>query len=597
MQASVFSDVFAQIESRYNSSHSLTSIHDFGAHAAAISILNKGIDVTKQFLHTLLTRRNSHLPIFILPPEILARIFHLLVLDEPLLLGRRNLGWIGVTHVCWHWRQVALDDSSLWARIRGTTVNTKWILELLVRAKNVPLDIEFNLNTVMRASPEKLLIILPHLSHTRHLRFHGLSKPHFDDVQEICSLEAPALEYFELTAITKFSMTFRDLGENMLFKGHSPRLRTLSLSRVVIPWSIIPRGQLTHLKIAYFDEDVHSPGDLNQLIDLLVNCPALEILALESCLPSQLAEFPHGQTIHLPHLSHLHLCDSTPRISNMLKMFKLPSSTTLHLDCIPSITSNGSEGLLLPVISAQLQTPTTVEFKSLAATIGYFWASSLRIIASTSPPALRDHQTQKFGGDIEGNAKLVLSFNMQLGSGRTNDLFEQACKMLPISNLEFISVSAINTTDAIDINWVELFSCCPNVSTMLVNGHGTSSLVQALTAPTVTNAGSSRELKGRWKWKCDDRESTLVQPVSTMEHVHAGIFPKLKILGLTDLDFSEGKHPSNILFNVLERGLQQRMAASGAPLKLLRIIDCDICAEYISNLKKLVQDFQLEGWI
>jgi hypothetical protein len=375
----------------------------------------------------------------------------------------------------------------------------------------------------------------------------------------------------------------------MLFNGRAPRLRTFSLFQVVIPWSLIPRGQLTQLKIACpgGNEDVDSPGDLNQLIDLLVNCPALEILALDSCLPSQLTELPHGQTIHLPHLSRLRLCGSTSRIMNMLKMLKLTSSTTLHLDCTSKISSihNDLEGSLLAVISAQFQSPVPVDFKSLTVTIRRYMSNSLNITASTFPSTLRNRQAQNFEGDIVGDAELVLSFERLSKPGRSTDLLEQACKMLPISNLEFISMSA---TSIIDINWVDLFCCCTNVTTMEAIGLGTSSLVRALTVPTVTNAGSSKE--GR-EGKHDNRESTLVQPAST---AHAAIFPKLKFLGLTELDFSEGKHPSSILFDVFERGLQQRMAASGVPLELLRISDCDISTKRTNELQKLVQDFQLD---
>jgi hypothetical protein len=150
--------------------------------------------------------------------------------------------------------------------------------------------------------------------------------------------------------------------------------------------------------------------------------------------------------------------------------------------------------------------------------------------------------------------------------------------MLPISNLEFISVAA---NGIIDINWVELFSCCTNVTTMQAIGLGASGLVGALTAPTVTNAGSSNEGRGR---KQDSR--------STVAHAHAGIFPKLKLLGLTELNLylSEGKHTSGILFDVFERGLQQRMAASASPLTL-RISNCDLSTEHADDLRKLVQDF------
>jgi hypothetical protein len=586
----MFSDVFAQIESRFNPNHSKTGCYDPSARVAAISTIDKGIDAARQFLRSLLACRNSLVPISVLPPEILARVFHFLILKELPFTGsgkRKKLGWIRVTHVCRHWRQVALDNSSLWAKIWAIPKNPKWISEMLARAKDAPLDVEFNAAANLKSSQEALVMITPHISHTRRLLLHSLFTCHSESVRGIFSCEAPALEHFELTDKADYSTNiFRDLSGNMLFKGHSPRLRTFSISsRVVIPWSLVPRGQLTQLKIAVPTEVVDSPGDLNELIDLLVNCPSLENLALESCLPSQLTGFSHGRTIHLPQLSRLRLRGSTSLIMNMLKMLKLPSSTTLHLDCISRATDNESEGLLLPVISAHFQGPPSVEFKSLTVTIRRLRISSLNITASTVPSTLGNHQSQGFEGDIVGNPELVLSFDKLSTHRRSVDLFKQACKMLPISNLEFISMAG---NGVIDINWVELFSCCTNVTTMEAIGLGASGLVRALTAPTVTNAGSSKEGRERKQ----DSRSTVVQPASTVAHAHAAIFPRLKHLGLTELNLylSEGKHTSEILFDVFERGLQQRMAASASPLTL-RVSNCDISPEKANDLRKLVQDF------
>ena len=581
---SMFSDVFAQVESGLNLNHSKIGIHDPGAHVTAISTVDKGIDAARQLVRSLLTRRNALMPISRLPPEILARVFHLLVLEDPHFSGERKLDWIEVTHVCRHWRQVALDNSSLWARIPDIWKHTEWISEMLARAKNAPLDIESHAGA--RPSPEALLMIPPHLSHTRQLRFRNLSTLHSDSIREIFSWEAPALEHFELMVAEDLPqvITFPDLGGNMLFKGHAPRLRTFSLSQLVIPWSLIPRGQLVQLKIAVPQEDVHSPGDLNQLIDLLVNCPALEILALESCLSSQLTEFPHGRTIHLPHLSRLRLCGSTSRIVNILKMIKLPPSAKLHLDCISKITHNDSEVLLLRVISAHFQSPAPVEFKSLTVTTNRHTrteTSSLNIIASTFPFTLNDFPTQNFRVDIVGNPELALSFDELSEPGHSANLLEQACNMLPISNLEFISLSSAFIID-ININWAELSSCCTNVTTIQANGPGTSSFVRALTAPTVTNAGPSRQTNKR---KYDDSE-----PASTA-HAHAVIFPKLKFLGIADQDFSEHDLTSGMLFDVFERGLQQRMEACGAPLISLYIRHCVMTAKRARGLQELVQYF------
>jgi len=54
----------------------------------------------------------------------------------------RKLGWITVTHVCQHWCQVALGDSSLWAGIMGYLPNVKWTFKMLFCIQNVPLVID-----------------------------------------------------------------------------------------------------------------------------------------------------------------------------------------------------------------------------------------------------------------------------------------------------------------------------------------------------------------------------------------------------------------------------------------------------------------------
>ena len=598
----MFSDLFAQMESRFNPNHSKTGIHDFSARArvAAISTLDKAIDVAWQFLCSLLTRRNALMPISLLPPEILARVFHLLVPEEPPLsrqfrFREQKLGWIRVTHVCRNWRRVALDDLTLWAKIWGTPTNTKCISEMLARAKNAPLDIK--LNAVAQPSQNVLLMISPHFSHTRQLRFRNLVTPHSDAIREIFSLEAPALEHFELKATESSPITLPDLGGDMPFKGRAPRLRTFSLSGLVIPWALIPRGQLTRLKMACHKEDVHSPGDLNQLIDLLVSCPSLEILNLEACLPSQLTEFPHGRTIYLPHLSRLRLHGSASRVANMLKMLNLPSSTTLRFHIFSnSSLERDSEDLLLPVISAHFRSPAPIEFKSLTVSVKHFVTHSCIITASSFPSTLRNRPLQSFKGDIVGNPELVLSFNVPSSPGSSANLLKQACKMLPISTLEFISMSAIigfGDWSTFDVNWVELFGYCIKVTTLQVIGDGTSNLVRALTAPTVTNAGSSEE--GR-KWNHDNGESTVAKPAGTVAHVHAAIFPELKILELCQHELADNRinrfpSPSGIQFDGFKRGLQQRMAASGAPLKLLRISNCVISTDHAEDLQKLVQDY------
>jgi hypothetical protein len=443
VQASMFSE-FARVQSGFN--HFRTAIHDLSGHIAAIFAIDiegygklKGPhgrlqEVDGEALHALLTCRNALAPISLLPPEILARVFHFLALEE------RNLGWIRATHVCRFWRQVALGDSSLWVTISGIPpTNTELISEMLARASHAPLDI--NIDLAGASGQEVLLMFPPHLSHTSKLRLYGLSMLHSDSVRDIYSREASALEHFELRVLDTSLIIFWNRGGTTLFKGQAPRLRTLFLSQVLIPWSLIPRGQLTQLTIGLFREvsvyDVPSHRNLYQLIDLLVNCPELETLVLGCCLPPQLTQIPYGQTIHLPRLSRLCLAGSSSRVTDLMKMLILPFSTNLHLHCLSENTPTHNDRLLLPVVSAQFQGPAPIEFKKLSVTTNCL-DRSLEVTASTSAPTSRNPPSQDFESDMDDNYnEFVLSFDGLPELGNWTDLLERVCKILPISNLEF----------------------------------------------------------------------------------------------------------------------------------------------------------------
>ena len=166
------------------------------------------------------------------------------------------------------------------------------------------------------------------------------------------------MEYLELGASDASPITFHQLAVAMtLFKGHTPKLRSFTTSHITIPWSLIPRGQLTQLRII-FSRGISTPSipsldDSNQLFDLLINSPDLEILSLEFCLPSMLSQVSHGEPIHLPRLSRLSLGGATSRVTNLLKKLKLPSSATLHLCCT---SEDPSTYPILPLISAHFTT-------------------------------------------------------------------------------------------------------------------------------------------------------------------------------------------------------------------------------------------------
>jgi len=83
-------------------------------------------------------RRNSLAGIFKLPSDVLTEIFLLMVPTYP---AHQNLDWVrAVTHVCHHWRTIALNMPTLWSYICFDR-SKEWTMEMLHRSRDTPLVI------------------------------------------------------------------------------------------------------------------------------------------------------------------------------------------------------------------------------------------------------------------------------------------------------------------------------------------------------------------------------------------------------------------------------------------------------------------------
>ena len=561
------------------------------ARTSSLSPIDAEIDASRCLTHSLILSRNSHALISSLPPELLARIFRFYALMEPPWSGLQKLGWIIVTHVCQRWRQVALDDSMLWARIVGVSPSTEWISEALVRARDAPLCFDI----VGTPTPEALSKFTPHMSHTRILRLPNLSLHDMQVVREICALEAPVLEHVELGISDPSPITFRHLAAGMtLFKGHSPKLRSFTTSHITIPWSLVPRGQLTQLRITsnwISTPSISSLNDANQLFDLLINNPGLKSLSIKFCLPPVLSQVTNGEPIHLPRLSRLSLSGSTSRVTNLFKRLKLPPSATLHLYCISEDPSTDPNHLILPSISAHFHNPAPVEFQSFRVTF-HRRKHFMSVATSISPTNSTIYNSWNLEDHRDSEPELTLSFYSppEFGHSSQGDILGQLCSMLAISNVKFLSISDCDMSRR--LNWYELFQHCKKVTTIQANGPGASVLLWSLAPPRSTNMISGRKGKNRRR---DDR-ATQTQITSTIgaHAASASPFPKLTSLLLENLNFGEAFFRSNHLYDVLACTLRRRKE-NKTPLKTLCLDCCVISTKQVNSLQKLVREVRWDG--
>jgi hypothetical protein len=105
---------------------------------ASIRALEESIRASK-------TRRNALSPISSLPPEVFAAIFSFACLPGIPSLGGEpdhNLARIHLSHVCHQWREIALNLPLLWSHVDFTTLSLAGAIEILARAKSVPLYLE-----------------------------------------------------------------------------------------------------------------------------------------------------------------------------------------------------------------------------------------------------------------------------------------------------------------------------------------------------------------------------------------------------------------------------------------------------------------------
>jgi len=157
------------------------------------------------------------------------------------------LGWITVTQVCRHWRQVALSNPTLWVNI-VFDLGVEWAEEMLERSKAAPISYYRSpgLHKVHKrkafSDPETLY---EHLSHIQRLEIFGGSNLLFPAV---CALTRPAphLESLELVLAGPNSISFLPSG---LFSLQVPRLRHLNIRGFTFPWDSFPLCDLTHLVI------------------------------------------------------------------------------------------------------------------------------------------------------------------------------------------------------------------------------------------------------------------------------------------------------------------------------------------------------------
>ncbi|KAH9842604.1 uncharacterized protein C8Q71DRAFT_733615 [Rhodofomes roseus] len=276
------------------------------------------------------TLRNSAVHINRVPTELLAEIFwHA---TPPSSDRRTDIVQLNcVTHVCMHWRTVALDAARLWGALwiaRQSDVDASddeppsRIEEYLRRSKSHPLDVTIKARTNLRATgvDSCIEVLRPHQHRMREL--HVITH-HYDIMQSVLSshLAATRLEELRLESGDP-RLALGTLQPQGLFGGHSPPLHSIHLSSVSVSLNDechILRN-LQHLILLGQRIPI---TEMDTLFDILDHCPDLKTLKLHShpALPRLPAPQPPAHTdrdVLLPSLQVVDIEWQQPMVAGWL---------------------------------------------------------------------------------------------------------------------------------------------------------------------------------------------------------------------------------------------------------------------------------------
>ncbi|KAI0726223.1 hypothetical protein C8Q72DRAFT_537032 [Fomitopsis betulina] len=283
-------------------------------------------------------------PVFTLPPEILSECFLSVAATVQYTLGMSTpaYAWITVSHVCRHWRVVALSFAKLWSRIRLNR-HPDWMRELLNRSADTPLAIlaDFPLiydNLESRADwMASFRVVLEHIACIRIL----LISSQMDlgpEVLDLLNRPAPLLKDLRL-----YNLVFdreedaRRLGL-MLRKSKNACLESLSLCHLTchIPWFELEVQTLKELTIVGLLpwSGVLRSLDMHTLVRILRSAPLLESFVLQNASrPLWTADTGSIEEppVELPHLRRLELHGYTTDAIKLLDHLRLPALRSLFM--------------------------------------------------------------------------------------------------------------------------------------------------------------------------------------------------------------------------------------------------------------------------
>ncbi|KAK7014328.1 F-box domain-containing protein [Favolaschia claudopus] len=291
---------------------SLESDRTFVAHKAAqilelenqIAALERSIDALRVAQKPAQDRLDSYkYPVLTLPTEIISEIFLQFLPTYPEAPGLfDDLSPTTLTHICRHWREIAITTPALWRSIDLRHDDTMW-----KQSGNLPLSIFALRNDLFPA----FLSSVPHRARWEHLNLE------LGDAHGLEAVKGP------MPLLRTLKLFFSRGPSAPLDLQHLPLLRIVKLDDYGSPSVILPWSQLTSLTLRsmYSDSCI---SILSQTLNL-IDC-TLSLWGRDALIKNHDLALPHLKTLVFEESSHIDVKLFRTLITPSLRSLELPEA-------------------------------------------------------------------------------------------------------------------------------------------------------------------------------------------------------------------------------------------------------------------------------
>lgn len=442
--------------------------------------------------------------------------------------GPSFFGWTRITHVCSHWREIALGAPGLWTRIKP--VSAASIETFIARSQQQPLQIEGSLFHESFKKPnfiknwkrvfeesariESIAVVTEYMSYDNDVPFNvqiGQQGSHFvpEYTEKIEFLafgrpQFPKLKHLQI-CVQEEQDHYRPLPPFIHYAGILPSLESVVMDGIPLR-DIAPHlpPTMKYLCVKGSSSETLPPG---KVLEILAPMHHLTTLSLELRPPralfggvTDLSFLDDHPAVNLPRLRSLALDASLSDMASFLSSVVLPPDASLRLSAHTSPDSEAVVNQLAALRSAlvlHLFQSSSTPIRALqlhnrkhnpatrsVETILVAWRTSFELASTGTTCVMLPPETD------EEEPEEDVALHMRLTGCGTKDILRFLVADLPLTQVQTVAVQGKLADDDDDAPpssqwdiWCSAFSQMQSVQTLCAGGGFVQSLADALSPP------------------------------------------------------------------------------------------------------------------